>query len=122
MPRYLSEVDVKGWIDEKKEEWNDPETMPDFWSVESWRERAAECCGIPVDELGYAPKEASASAAGSGGSAAAAVVANEKNIGVETSGIAGTEDFALSSALSSKSRKTSRRKSTNRIALQSSIV
>lgn len=62
MYRYLSLVDVKSWIDENKEEWNDPASMPDFWKNRSWRERAARCCGIPVEDLGYAPKESSARA------------------------------------------------------------
>ncbi len=39
-----------------------PSSMPDFWRNKSWRERAAKCCGIPVKDLGYAPRESSASA------------------------------------------------------------
>ena len=59
MPRYLSLVDVKGWIDANRERWNDKRTMPDFWRLKSWRQQAAKCCGCSIEALGYAPQESS---------------------------------------------------------------
>ena len=102
MPRYLSDVDVKGWIEKNKERWNDPETMPDFWHIEAWRKRAADCCGIPVDELGYAPKEAIHQ---SPDSETAFAATGEEEMSAKTSKIVEDEDLKLSS----KSRKMTRR-------------